>query len=116
MRVDRRVGARLPRAGTVRECAGLLRCVSSLVVGSERPLLPLLRLVRRSWFLAIDLTRHRGPSAQTGSGPGAVRIVAIGRMGALGPAVGNGILRALTWSATLTMVYAATCRFACVSR
>ena len=45
-----------------------------------------------------------------------MRIVAIGRMGALGPAVGNDILRALTWSAALTMVYAATCRFACVSR
>jgi hypothetical protein len=43
MRVDRRVGARLPRARTVTECAGLLRCVSNLIAGSERPLLPLLR-------------------------------------------------------------------------
>jgi hypothetical protein len=53
--------------------------------------------------LAIDLTRHRGPSAQTGSG-------------ALGPAVGNDILCALTWSAALTMGYAVARRFARIFR
>jgi hypothetical protein len=40
-----------------------------------------------------------------------VRIVATGRTGALGPAVGNDVRRA-----GLTMVYAATCRFAGISR
>ena len=45
-----------------------------------------------------------------------VRIVAISRIGALGPAVGNDILCALTWCAALTMGYAATCYFACISR
>ena len=45
-----------------------------------------------------------------------VRIAATGGTCALGPAVGNDILCALTWSAALTMVYAATCRFACIFR
>jgi hypothetical protein len=49
-------------------------------------------------------------------GPVRVRIGATGRIGALGPAVGNDILCALTWCAALTMGYAATCRLACVSR
>ncbi len=39
---------------------------------------------------------------------------ATGRTCALGPAVSNDILCALTWSAALTKVYAATCRFACI--
>ena len=45
-----------------------------------------------------------------------MRIVAIGRTCALGPAVGNDILCALSWSAAPTMVYAAICRFACIFR
>jgi hypothetical protein len=43
-------------------------------------------------------------------------MVATGRIRALGPAVGNDILCALTRAAALTMVYAATCRFACIFR
>ena len=50
------------------------------------------------------------------AGPVRVRIVATGGTCALGPAVGNDILCALTWSAALTMVYAATCRFAGIFR
>ena len=42
------------------------------------------------------------------------RGVAIGTLGALGPAVGSDILCALTWCAALIMGYAATCRFACI--
>ena len=53
---------------------------------------------------------------QTEAGPVRVRIAATGGTCALGPAVGNDILCALTWSAALTMVYAATCRFACIFR
>ena len=49
-------------------------------------------------------------------GPVRVRIVAIRRIGALGFAVGYDILCVLTWCATLTMGYAATCRFACIFR
>jgi hypothetical protein len=37
-------------------------------------------------------------------------------IGALGPAVGNDILCALTWCAALTVGYAATCRLACIFR
>ena len=43
-------------------------------------------------------------------------MVANGRTCTLGPAVRNDILCALTWSAALTMVYAATCRIASISR
>ena len=45
-----------------------------------------------------------------------VGIVAIGRIGALGPAVGNDILCAVTWCAALTMGYTGTRRFACIFR
>jgi len=65
----------------------------------------------RSISLGIADRAH-GPQA----GPVRVRIGAIGRMGALGPAVGNDIPRALTWSAALTMGYAAARRFACIFR
>jgi hypothetical protein len=65
----------------------------------------------RSISLGIADRAHR-PEV----GPVRVRIVAISRIGALGPAVGNDILCALTWCAALTMGYAAACRFACVSR
>lgn len=91
---------------------------------SERPLPPLLRLLAarrssskaflvpwRSISLGIADRAHR-PEA----GPVRVPIVATGRTCALGPAVGNDILCTLTWSAALTMVYAAACRFACISR
>jgi hypothetical protein len=66
--------------------------------------------------LAIDHTPHRAPAHRPGVGPVQVRIVANGRTYALGPAVRNGILCALTWPAALTMGYAATCRLACIFR
>ena len=95
----------------------MLRCVSNLVADSERPLPPLLRLARRAWILgdrSHSVLADRAYRPQVG--PVRVRIGAIGRIGALGPAVGNDILCALTWCAALTMGYGATWRFACIFR
>ena len=56
------------------------------------------------------------PDHRAGSGPVRVQMGLPGRIGALGPAVGNNIVCGLTWCAALTMGCAATCRFACISR
>lgn len=58
----------------------------------------------------------QGPLQTGEAGRVRVRIVATGRTCVLGPAVGNDVLCVLAWSAALTMVYAATCRFACIAR
>ncbi len=67
-------------------------------------------------FLAIDLTPAPRTAHRPEAGPVRAQIVPTGGIGALGPAVGNDILCALTWCAALTMGYAATRRFACIFR
>ena len=95
----------------------LLRCLSNLVVGSECPLPPLLRLASRSWILRRSISLRIAYRARgSGVGPVRVRIVANGRTCSLGPAVRNDIPCALAWSAALTMGYAATCLLACIFR
>jgi hypothetical protein len=88
--------------------------VPSPIADSERPLPPLLRLVRRAWILG-DRSHSASRTACTdrkrvrcGFGLGL-------SAGALSPAVGNDLCP-LTWCAALTLGYAATCRFACIFR
>jgi len=104
---------RRDREGTRR----LLRCLSNLVAGSERPLPPLLRLASRSWILRRSISLRIADRAhRPQAGLVRVRIVANGRTCSLGPAVRNDIPCALTWSAALAMGYAATCLLACIFR
>ena len=95
------------------QLVGIPPCVHASATSLGLPL----RISRRAWILG---DRSHSASADRAYrpqvGPVRVQIGAIGRIGALGPAVGNDILCALTWCAALTMGYAATCRFARIFR